>query len=190
VPLQKREYPLAEVVDAILGRLAARLQSHPVALSVPSDLPPVPLDHAAFEQVLTNLLDNAVKYSPRGSPISIAARAVGNFVEIAVADQGPGIPPEVQQAVFGKFYRADQSGRVPGSGLGLAIVKGFVEAHGGKVWISRHAGGGTRVRFLLPLSAGEDALEHRAEAPPAAATAAADLDPRGVSPAAVERDGE
>jgi two-component system sensor histidine kinase KdpD len=151
VQFQKRPYPLAEVIDAILARLAARLHAHSIRVDIPPELPLVPLDHAAFEQVISNLLDNAVKYSPHGSEIEIAARQVGHLVEISVSDQGRGIPAAVQQAVFGKFYRADPSGRVPGSGLGLAIVKGFVEAHGGNVWISDRSGKGTSVKFLLPL---------------------------------------
>lgn len=160
VRLQKQPYALSEVMDTVLRRLAARTQAHLIKTDVPSDLPPVPLDYAAFEQIMTNLIDNAVKYSPPGAQIDIAARRVGNFVEIAVSDHGRGIPPEAQQSVFDKFYRADNSPRVPGSGLGLSIVKGFVEAHGGRAWISSQAGTGTRVTFLLPLEPdGEGAHE-------------------------------
>ncbi len=153
--LQKRAYPLPEVMDAVLHRLAARTQTHILRVDIPSELPPVPLDYAAFEQIMTNLLDNALKYSAPGSEISISARQVGNFVEIGVSDHGRGVPPEAQQAVFEKFYRADNSARVAGSGLGLSIVKGFVEAHGGKAWISSRAGEGTSVKFVLPLG-GDD----------------------------------
>jgi two-component system sensor histidine kinase KdpD len=151
--LQKGEYALPEVMDAVLRRLAKRTQSHKITLNIASELPPPPLDHAAFEQIMMNLLDNAIKYSERGSEITISARQVGNFVEIGVSDHGQGIAAEAQQAVFEKFYRADNSAHVAGSGLGLSIVKGFVEAHGGKAWISSHIGEGTSVKFLLPLSA-------------------------------------
>ena len=151
VHLDKVPYSLAEVVDSVLSRLAPRLHAHRVVVSIPPELPPVPLDYAAFEQVMTNLLDNAVKYSPPGSEITVSARQVGNLAEIGVSDRGRGIAPDVQAAVFDKFYRADGTGRVPGSGLGLSIVKGFVEAHGGRAWISSHPGQGTTVKFVLPL---------------------------------------
>jgi two-component system, OmpR family, sensor histidine kinase KdpD len=151
--LQKSEYALPEVLDAVLRRLARRTQSHKIVLNIAPGLPPPPLDHAAFEQIMTNLLDNAVKYSEPGSEITIGARQVGSFVEIGVSDHGRGIAAEAQQAVFDKFYRANNSAHVAGSGLGLSIVKGFVEAHGGKAWISSHIGEGTSVKFLLPLGA-------------------------------------
>ena len=149
--LQTGEYALPEALDAVLRRMARRTQAHPLVLELAPGLPALQIDHAAFEQIMTNLLDNAVKYSPPGSTITIGARQVGNFIEIGVSDQGPGIAPEAQQAVFEKFYRANGSARVAGSGLGLSIVKGFVEAHGGKAWISSHLGQGTSVKFLLPL---------------------------------------
>ncbi|MBI3733979.1 MAG: hypothetical protein HY259_11070, partial [Chloroflexi bacterium] len=149
--LQKREYGLPEVMDSVLRRLAPRTQMHKLKADIPPGLPPVLLDYAAFEQIMTNLIDNAIKYSPRGSELSISARQVGGFVEIGVSDQGRGIPPEAQSAVFDKFYRAANSGRTTGSGLGLSIVKGFVEAHGGQAWISSRPGEGTTVKFLLPL---------------------------------------
>jgi len=155
--LQTSEYALPEVLDAVLQRLAKRTQSHRLSLNIAPGLPPPLLDHAAFEQIMANLLDNAVKYSKAGSEITISARQVGNFVEIGVSDQGQGIAPEAQQAVFEKFYRAHNSAHVAGSGLGLSIVKGFVEAHGGKAWISSHIGEGTCVKFLLPLRAEEAA---------------------------------
>jgi len=134
-----------------LSRLGPQLQAHRVVVSIPPELPPVPLDYAAFEQIMTDLLNNAVKYSPPGSEITVSARQVGNLAEIGVSDCGRGIAPDAQAAVFDKFYRADGTGRVPGSGLGLSIVKGFVEAHGGHAWISSHLGQGTTVKFVLPL---------------------------------------
>ena len=155
--LQKGEYALPEVLDAVLRRMGRRTQSHAITLQIEPGLPPPPFDHAAFEQIITNLLDHAVKYSEPGSEITISARQVGSFIEIGVSDHGQGIAAEAQQAVFDKFYRADNSAHVAGSGLGLSIVKGFVEAHGGKAWISSHIGEGTSVKFLLPLGT-EDPL--------------------------------
>src|SRR5205823_3167448 len=160
VQLEKREYALPEVIRSVLRRLSPRLQTHSVTLDLQAALPSVPLDYAAFEQIIANLVDNALKYSPPGSPIEISARQVNRFVEIGVADHGSGIPAEVQQSVFEKFYRTPSSQHVPGSGLGLSIVKGFVEAHGGRAWISTRQGDGTRVNFLLPLN-GEFASPER-----------------------------
>ena len=152
VQLQKRPYALQEVIGSVLRRLAPRTQTHIIQTHIPADLPLVPLDYATFEQIIINLVDNAVKYSPPGSEVSIAARTVGQFVEIGVSDHGCGLPSEAQQAVFEKFYRAPNGQTVPGSGLGLSIVKGFVEAHGGKTWISSRPGAGTSVKFVLPLN--------------------------------------
>ncbi len=151
VQLQKREYVLQDVIGSVLRRMSARTRTHVVTTDISPGLSPVSLDYAAFEQIMANLVDNALKYSPADSPIEISARQVNYYVEVAVTDHGGGIPPDVQQAVFEKFYRAPNGTYVPGSGLGLSIVKGFVEAHGGRAWISSHKGEGTSVKFVLPL---------------------------------------
>jgi two-component system sensor histidine kinase KdpD len=150
IRVQKEWQPLEEVVGAALTRLEGRLASRSVQVVVPTGLPLVPLDGVLIEQVVINLLDNALKYTPPGSPIAIEAQRGAEGVTIGVADQGPGIPPGDEARIFEKFYRASSvAGR--GSGLGLAICKGIVEAHGGRIWAEHRTGGGAAVRFTLPL---------------------------------------
>lgn len=150
----KREpVDLADLVGAALQQVAARLGDRPVSVSVPADLPPVPADFMLIFQVLVNLLDNALKYSPPGSPLEVAARPDGAIVELEVSDRGVGIPPHDLTHIFDKFYRVQQPGNVSGTGLGLAIGKGIVEAHGGAMRAENRSGGGTTIRLRLPLEA-------------------------------------
>src|SRR5262249_54650622 len=129
--------PKREPIDAgDLGSTALRragplLKDKVVTTSVAPDLPPLSLDFVLAEQVLFNLLDNAGKYSPTGGRIEIEVKQVGERIEFVVRDEGPGIPPEALDNLFGKFYRAEGDGRRAGTGLGLATAKGFVEAQGG-----------------------------------------------------------
>jgi two-component system sensor histidine kinase KdpD len=120
---------------------------------VPSDLPLVLMDFVLMVQVLVNLLDNARKYSPPGTPIEVRAHVDGAEAHIQVADRGVGIPPDDLERVFDKFYRVQQPGQVTGTGLGLSICKGIVEAHGGRIWAHNRDGGGTVVAVALPLHA-------------------------------------
>jgi two-component system sensor histidine kinase KdpD len=122
---------------------------------VPDDLPPVAADFGLMLQVLGNLLDNALKYSPARSPIELSARRAGNGIEIDLADRGVGIPPEALAHVFDKFYRVQQPGQVNGTGLGLSICKGLVEAHGGTLTAENRAGGGALFRLTLPAAGPE-----------------------------------
>jgi two-component system, OmpR family, sensor histidine kinase KdpD len=118
---------------------------------LPADLPLVPLDGVLIEQVLINLLENALKHTPSDSPIDIAAWSADGAVVVEVADRGPGLSPGDEQRVFEKFYHTQQPGRVTGVGLGLTICRGLVEAHGGRVWAENRPEGGARFRFTLPL---------------------------------------
>ncbi len=104
-------------------------------------------------QALVNVLDNALKYAPPGSPIDVGAGVVGGEVEIVVADQGPGIPSDDLEKVFEKFYRVERGDRGSGTGLGLAICRGIVEAHGGSVRAEIAAQGGARIVLRLPIGA-------------------------------------
>ncbi|MFL5805343.1 MAG: sensor histidine kinase [Roseiflexaceae bacterium] len=151
VQAQKEWQPLEEVVGAALTRLADQLRDRPLTTHLPPDLSLVPLDGVLIEQVLINLLENALKYTPPGSPIEIAATTAHDMVTVDVADRGPGIPAGAEQRVFDKFYRASSANGQGGVGLGLAISKGMVEAHGGRIWAENRPGGGTLFRFTLPL---------------------------------------
>ena len=103
-----------------------------------------------LELVVLNLLDNALKYSPRGTNIDIVAEMAAGCVQVSIADQGAGIPEADLNKVFDKFYRVRQPKQVSGTGLGLSICKGIVEAHGGSIWAELRPAGGTIIRFRLP----------------------------------------
>ena len=122
---------------------------------MPDDLPLIPVDYVQLEQVLWNVLQNALKYAPPDSPLTITARQEATCVMLCIGDRGPGIPASERARVFEKFYRLPQTqpASLPGAGLGLAICKGFVEAHGGDIAILDHNGGGALVTIRLPLHA-------------------------------------
>jgi two-component system sensor histidine kinase KdpD len=141
---------LEDIVGAALNRLGTRIDDHPITVNLPPDLPLVPIDGVLIEQVLLNLLDNALKYTPTTSPIELSAQARGNEVVLSVADHGPGLRPGDEKRVFEKFYRA-QPKVSGGVGLGLTICRGIVEAHGGHIWAENRPGGGVRFCFTLPL---------------------------------------
>ncbi len=157
---EKEWYPVDELVHDVLDRMQPMLQGREVHADLPADLPPVELDYLQIDQVLTNLIENAVRYTPVGSPIDIAVRRVEHAVEISVADRGPGIPAADRERVFDKFYRVmetqTRTSRTTGSGLGLAVCKGLVEAHGGHIWVESREGGGAIFRFTLPLHETEE----------------------------------
>jgi two-component system sensor histidine kinase KdpD len=141
-----------DLIGTALEQVKDRLHEHRVSVEVQDELPLVPMDFVLMVQVLVNLLDNAVKYSPSGSSVEVVARTAGAFLEIEVRDRGAGIPPADLQRVFDKFYRVQQPAQVSGTGLGLSICKGIVEAHGGFIGAENRPGGGTIVTLGLPLS--------------------------------------
>jgi two-component system sensor histidine kinase KdpD len=151
VKVAKDWQPLDEVIGAALQRLEHTLRDHPVTVELPPGLTLVPLDAVLIGQVLANLLDNAAKYAPPDSPITISAVVDTQEVTVAVADRGSGIAPDDEQRVFEKFYRGRSVNGASGSGLGLAISKGIITVHGGWIWAENQPGGGTIVRFTLPL---------------------------------------
>jgi two-component system sensor histidine kinase KdpD len=152
IQVHKEWQPLEEVVGAALTRLEVQLHDRPVTTQLPADLPLVPLDSVLIEQVLINLLDNAVKYTAPSSPIAVAAWATEDAVTVEVADRGPGLPPGEEQRIFEKFYRSSRTAMPSGTGLGLTICRGMVAVHGGRMWAENRPGGGTTVRFTLPLT--------------------------------------
>jgi two-component system sensor histidine kinase KdpD len=143
--------PLEDVVGSALARLDATLAGREVHVKLPEPMLLAPLDPVLMEQVLTNLLENAAKYTPPGTPLDIEASVGEEGVTVEVADRGPGIPPAELERVFAKFHRLPGDERVPGSGLGLAICRAIVAAHGGRIWAENREGGGARFRFVLPL---------------------------------------
>ncbi len=155
--VQKDLQPLEEIVGSSLDRMEDRLRGRNVKTSIPADLPLVPFDAILIEQVLINLLENATKYSPAGSPIDVRAFARENEVEVEVADRGPGVARQDAERVFDKFYRV-REGEGGGVGLGLTICRGIVSAHGGRIWVDERTGGGAAFRFTLPLEGSSRAI--------------------------------
>ena len=156
VQVHKEWQLIEEVIGVALARLEKQLADRPVHTDLPPDLPPAPFDAALIEQVLINLLENALKYTPPGSAIDISAHVVGPELVIAVGDHGHGLPPGDLERVFEKFYRgkryrAEASGSERGTGLGLTICRGIIQAHGGRIWAENQPEGGAIFRFSLPL---------------------------------------
>jgi two-component system sensor histidine kinase KdpD len=152
IQVRKEWHSVEELVGAALARLGGRLEGRPVTTRLPPDLPLVPLDAVLVEQVLINLLDNALKHTPAGTPIDISAAVGEGGAEIEVADRGPGLPPGAEDRVFDKFFRGGRAGTGPGVGLGLTICRGIVEAHGGRITAENRPGGGAVFRVVLPLA--------------------------------------
>lgn len=150
VSVEKEWQPLEEVVGTTMLRLERLVGKRPLTIYLPDDLPLVPIDAVLIEQVLVNLLENAIKYTPANSPIDLSARAEGQEVVVEVADRGPGLPPGDEERIFDKFYRARLT-TASGVGLGLSICRAVIEAHGGRIWAENRAGGGAVFRFTLPL---------------------------------------
>ncbi len=143
-------HSVEEVVGAALEHRGT--EGHPIQLDLEPDLPLIPFDFVLIEQVLMNLLDNAYKFSPPGSPVEISARQEPPWLCIAVSDRGIGIPKEELLRVFDKFYRVPGNKVARGTGLGLSICKGIVEAHGGRIWAEQRDGGGARISMTLPMT--------------------------------------
>ena len=156
---EKEWYSIGEMLQDVLNHMQGVLQGREVQLSLPGNLPPIELDYLQIDQVVTNLLENAVRYTPANTPIEIAAQVAHGQIEVSIADHGPGIPPYELTRIFDKFYRVSGTTRkntsIMGTGLGLAVCRGLIEAHGGRIWAENRPEGGTVFRFTLPMSEGE-----------------------------------
>lgn len=157
---EKEWYPLDELIHDVLGHMESVLQGRSVQVTIPDDVPPVELDYLQMDQVLTNLLENAARYTPSESAIEIDVQVQVAHEElvISIADHGPGIPPTDIERIFDKFYRVlgvQRNGTI-GSGLGLAVCRGLVEAHGGHIWAENREEGGAVFRFTLPVEKAEE----------------------------------
>ena len=149
--IDKEWQPVEEVIGAALAVVDRVLGDRPVTADVAPDLL-APFDAVLVQQVLVNLLENAVKYTAAESPITVSASKSDDAIEIVVADRGPGLPGGEETRIFEKFYRAEK-GKGGGAGLGLTICKGVVTAHGGRIWAENREGGGAAFHFTLPAGA-------------------------------------
>jgi K+-sensing histidine kinase KdpD len=143
-----------EVIGAALVRLERRLAGRPVTTDVPEDVPLVPFDPVLIDQVLLNLLENILRYTPEASPVDIRVRSAAREILVEVADRGPGVPPGDEERVFEKLYRSPLVKGDGGIGLGLTICRAIMTAHGGEIWLENRAGGGIVVSLTLPIPAG------------------------------------
>ena len=174
--LQREWYPLDELVGAALHRLDAALRQHRVETAVPEDLPLVSVDGALIEEVLANFLENAARYTPAGSQITVRAAAAGGRVLVEVLDTGPGLAPGSEKDIFRRFVRRTPATDRSGSGLGLAICEAVVRLHGGEIGAENRPEGGARFWFSLPAT----------EPPPETGQSALPDAPAQSTPAAID----
>jgi len=144
-------HALEEVVGSALRASALQLREHQLSTRLPPELPLVQFDAVLIERVLCNLLENAAKYTPSGARIEVAAEVRGTLIHVSVYDDGPGLPPGREEALFEKFTRGERESAKPGVGLGLAICRAIIEAHGGRIAAVASPLGGACFEFTLPL---------------------------------------
>ena len=149
-----RRCRLPRVIHRVVKKARATAVRHQVAVNIPPDFPEVRADLRRVEQVLRNLVENAVKYSPEGGTVTVRGDVEGEAAVISVSDEGIGIAPEDLGRVFDRFYRADGTAvrKAGGTGLGLSICQGIVEMHGGRIWVESQPGVGSTFRFSLALA--------------------------------------
>jgi two-component system sensor histidine kinase KdpD len=148
-----------DVLGTAFEHLGAATRGREIRVQIEPNLPLVDMDSVLIAQVLVNLLDNALKYSPADTPVDVRARSTGATLEVQVEDRGVGIAPADLEHVFERFYRAPRTGCVNGMGLGLSICSRFVEAHGGSIRAASTEHAGTTMTFELPLAADTFSME-------------------------------
>lgn len=149
---------LEEIAGSALKQLDAPLAGRRLSLELPADLPLVKCDAVMIERVLVNLLENATKYTPPESTVGVTVTHDDSSLRVEVWDEGPGLPPGQERAVFARFERGQKESVVPGVGLGLAICEAIVTAHGGRIWAENRT-----ARCSLPVhAAARRAARHRA----------------------------
>ncbi|MDT8899693.1 ATP-binding protein [Anaeroselena agilis] len=155
---------IEDIIGTALRQLADQTKGRPLNVKISDDVPLLRGDCVLLVQVLVNLLDNAIKYSPRGTGIEIKVGSGSDSLQVSVVDHGAGISEADLPRIFDKFFRIQRrTGNVPGTGLGLSICKGLVEAHGGKIWAENAAGGGAVISFTLPLGNNQAILQPESE---------------------------
>ncbi len=153
VELRREPYEVRAVIDTAIEKIQPSIGTHQLKVQVPPGIPRASVDLERIAEVLVQLLENALKYSPQATAITITAEAAGAWVDISVGDQGPGIDDVEQSLIFEKFYRGrDQRYQVQGTGMGLAIAKAIVEAHGGTIGVTSQLGSGSVFHFTVPAA--------------------------------------
>jgi K+-sensing histidine kinase KdpD len=152
--MRKNPHSIAEVIDTIKDRLDILTARHNLRVVILNEVPPVVIDDIRIGEVLTNLVENAVKFSDDNTMITIETYFDDSKVIMSVADEGIGILEELHEKIFERFFQGDgrKNGRQKGSGLGLAICRGIIEAHGGKIWVESEPGKGSKFSFSLPVN--------------------------------------
>jgi two-component system sensor histidine kinase KdpD len=158
VRLNIEDFDVQDLFGCALAALETRMGGREVTLRLQPVMPLVPMDPVLMTQVLVNLLDNSLKYSPPGSPIEVSASTEAPWLVLDVVDRGPGVPEHDLKRVFDKFYRIPIPEGVGGTGLGLSICKGIVEAHGGRISAENLPEGGLRIEIRLLLGTSGEAL--------------------------------
>lgn len=150
--LRREPVDLPTMVRRLAQRMGHISKAHAIEVDLPLSFPTVTADYERVQEVLTNLIDNAMKYSPKGGAIRIEGEVRSSEVVVSVVDSGPGIPEVEREKVFDRFFRRDggKANIAKGTGLGLFICKAIVEAHGGRIWVEPAPGAGSRFRFTLP----------------------------------------
>ena len=159
VRVKREPCDIQDVVGAALDQLGEPARKREIVLDFPRRQLLVPLDFVLISQVLVNLVDNALKYSPPDQPVEIRVREHTDEVELAVLDRGTGIAESDLKLVFDRFYRGQRAAQTGGSGLGLSICRGFVEAHGGRIWAEQRMPAGTIIAFTIPVAAKRESTE-------------------------------
>jgi len=151
--LDKEPQDLAELIPAAIEEMGALPNHRPIEVHIPQSLPPAECDKSMIMHVLKQLVSNALKYSPKDTPLTVSAEFTGAAIVMNVVDHGPGVPEEEQERIFEKYYRGQAAGSgLPGSGLGLASARYIVQAHGGRIWVTRPAEGGAAFHVSLPVA--------------------------------------
>jgi len=157
-------HDVRQFVDEVVAIEARTTRDHEFSLDLPPDTPPLWADRGKLEEVLINLVNNAIKYSPDGGLITIAAEPQDDMMRFSIADMGVGVSREAQSRLFQRFQRVGNKQRVSGTGLGLFVCKALIEAHGGKIWVQSEEGKGSTFYFTVPIYHGQD--KESATAPP------------------------
>ncbi len=152
IKLNKKPISVKVVIFYVVKKFDKFLKNRSVIINAPDNVPPVAMNESLLQEVLVNLIDNAVKYSPPGSSIYISVKAEPRCALVSVEDCGPGILPDEAHQLFEKFYRGKQATANHGLGLGLAICQKIIKVHGGEIWAENRSKGGAAFRFTLPLS--------------------------------------